>query len=157
MLRRLLVGCIKGLVLGIGLGLLFQLVLRWTTTPELLAYLLSMGTGATVGVLAGRPPWRQESWLESLLKVVAGVGVGAMVYWLAHTYGSFGLPTALLGAEEGVPWTSLPALYLPPTAVLFGALVELDNTPDGPAPKPRPQPPSPASPKGSDVDIDWDA
>ena len=152
MLRRLIVGLLKGLVVGVGLGLAFQLGLGWSTTGELLAYLLAMGTGATAGVLCGRAPWRQDSWLETLLKIVAGVGVGALVYWMTHTYVRIGLPVAVLGAPEGTPWTAVPILYLPLPALVFGALVELDNTPDAPTPTPRTA--APAEPP--DAASDWD-
>jgi hypothetical protein len=55
-LRRLLVGLFKGLVLGGLVGAGVHLGLGWTRTAGVLAYLLAMGTGATVGLLAGRPP-----------------------------------------------------------------------------------------------------
>lgn len=128
--KRLLFGLLKGLAIGGGLGAALHLGLGWTTTPGLLGYLLAMGTGATAGILAGKPPWRHQAWIEALLKAVAGVAVGALMYWLATDFGAFGLPFDLLGVPSGTPWPELPLLYIPLVAAIFGSLVELDNTGD---------------------------
>lgn len=122
-------GLVKGLVLGLAIGAGVQLVLGWPVTPDLSGYLLAMGTGATAGVLAGRPPWRREAWLEGVLKAFVGLGLGLLVHWLGDTFAARSLPLALFGAPEGTPWTHVPMLYAPLVATLYGAMVELDNTP----------------------------
>ena len=144
--RRILIGLIKGLFLGALLGSLFHFGLGWRVTEGLLGYLIAMGVGATAGVLAGRPPWLHEAWLESLLKGVFGLAVGAALYWVSVRFLTFDLAFAFFGAPESSPWTSLPLLYAPPIAVLFALIVELDNNsaaaggkPSGPKPtKPKP-------------------
>lgn len=143
-LRRLGIGFLKGLVVGALVGVAFQVGLGWVETPGLLGYLLAMGTGATAGILAGTPPWRAEAWIEAVLKAVFGVGVGALLYWLATSFLSFGLPFALLGAGDGTAWPAVPLVFAPLVAGVYGAIVELDNTPgktdagkDEPAKKPR--------------------
>lgn len=159
MLRRLGIGLLKGLILGIGVGLLFQLALRWTVTPEVLGYLLSMGTGATVATLAGKPPWHDEAWLESLLKAVAGVALGAILYWGAHTYARFGIPVSILDSPEDTPWTFVPLLYVLPTAALVGTFIELDNNPTKRAAKKAggAKPAATSSAADEDDRVDWDA
>lgn len=129
MLKRLMLGLLKGLVLGAALGGLVHFGLRWPVTPGLAGYLLAMGTGATAGVLAGRPPWRREAWLEGALKAFVGLGFGLLLYWLASRFLSAPLPFDLLGTPRTTPWIHRPILYAPIVSMLYGALVELDNTP----------------------------
>ncbi len=128
MLKRLLVGLLKGLVAGAAIGTLFQVALGWSTTAGLLGYLIAMGTGATAGILSGRPPWAQEAWIESVLKALVGLGLGALFYWLAVRFANVALPFAVVHAPRGTPWTSVPLLYAPPIAGIYGAFIELDNT-----------------------------
>jgi hypothetical protein len=129
MLRRLGLGFLKGLIVGAGVGAAFQLGLAWTL-PGLAGYLAAMGTGATAGVLAGRPPWKHDAWIESLLKAVAGLGVGALVYWLT-SYVDAPIPLDLPGAIAGTPWRAVPLVALPLVGAVFGTLVELDNVDGG--------------------------
>lgn len=127
-LKRLGVGLVKGLLVGLLVGGTLQLGLGWTEAAGLLGYLLAMGTGATAGILAGTPPWKGEAWIEALLKGFFGLGVGALLYWLASSFASFDLPFPLAGARAGASWTALPILYAPLIGALYGAVVELDNT-----------------------------
>jgi hypothetical protein len=86
-----------------------------------------MGVAGTTGVFAGRPPWQEGAWIEATLKGMVGVGLGALVYWLASKWGyvtTFPFP----GVEEPVKWTEVPVLFAPAVAGVYGALVELDNT-----------------------------
>lgn len=123
MQKRLGIGFLKGAVIALVVGLGVQLGLRWPTpSGSLLAYLLTMGVGGTAGVFGGRAPWKEGAWLEALLKMLFGVGVGAGLYFLAARYAP--LPIPLPGGAA--PWTSAAALYLFPIGALYGALVELD-------------------------------
>lgn len=136
MLKRLIIGVIKGLLVGAAIGSAFHFGLGWTTAAGLLGYLLAMGSGATAGVLAGKPPWRQQAWIESVLKSVAGLGVGALAYWVASTWLGFTLPFDVPGVAAGTPWTEMTVGISTVTAAVFGALVELDNTDDDSKSKP---------------------
>ena len=130
MLKRLVVGLVKGMMIGAIIGCGFHFGLGWQTTAAgggLLAYLMAMGSGATAGVLAGKPPWRQQAWIESVLKGVAGIGLGALTYWVSSQWGSFALPSFVPGLG-GTPWTESTLLINVSAAAVFGTLVELDNT-----------------------------
>jgi hypothetical protein len=131
MLKRLLLGVLKGTLIGAAIGAGLHFGLGWTAATGLLAYLLAMGAGATAGLLGGKPPWRQDTWIESVLKAVAGLGVGALLYWVTSTWAAFGIPFALPDVAAGTPWTSVPLLVSTAVALVFGTLVELDNTDDG--------------------------
>lgn len=132
MLKRLGIGLLKGVVVGGAVGAGLHFGLGWTAASGLLGYLLAMGVGGTAGVLAGRPPWQHEAWVEGVLKAVVGVGVGALLYWLGSSFAPFDVPFVLPGAKETVPWTDSPLVLAPVVAGIYAALVELDNT-DGDA------------------------
>lgn len=132
MLKRLLVGLLKGLVIGgaIAAGIQYGLpaahVVLDVPSGGLLGFLLAMGVAGTTGIFAGRPPWQQGAWIEAALKGMVGVGAGALVYWLGSTYGALSVPFP--GLAEAAPWTSIPVLFLPVISGTYGAVVELDNT-----------------------------
>ncbi|MEM7448791.1 MAG: hypothetical protein AAF355_11170 [Myxococcota bacterium] len=128
MLKRLFFGALKGFFLGglLAVGVVFGL--RWSAPSMLLNYLLSMGFGATAGVLLGTTPWRQKNWIESVLKSVGGVLFGALIYWTSCTFLSVTVPFDLPGIPAATEWTRTPILYGPWVTALFGSIVELDNT-----------------------------
>lgn len=129
MLKRLGLGLLKGLVIGAGVGAALHFGLGWLTVGSaLFGYLLAMATGATAGVLAGKPPWRQAAWIEGVLKAVFGLGFGALAYWASSKWLGFALPDVIPGLEAGTAWTESTLLMPTVVAGLFGTLVELDNT-----------------------------
>lgn len=131
MLKRLVIGLIKGLVIGGAIGAGMTYGLHWSApSGGLLGFLLAMGAAGTTGVFAGKPPWQQGAWIEALLKGLVGVGVGALAYWLGATYAA-GPDLPLPGVADPAPWTALPVLFLPAIAGVYGSLVELDNTGEG--------------------------
>lgn len=131
LVRRFLVGLLKGLVIGGLVGAGAQLGLGWTRTTGLLGYLLAMGAGATVGLLAGKPPWAREAWLESILRAVAGLVVGGLLYFLALRFAAAPIPVdGGPGVPAGTPWVELPLLFALAIGAVYGAIVELDHTPD---------------------------
>jgi hypothetical protein len=130
MLKRLALGLAKGLVIGGALGAALHFGLGWTTAEGVLGYLVAMVAGMSAAVLSGKPPWASEGgWIEGILKGVAGIGLGALAYWLGSSYAAVGIPFELAGVPAGTAWTSLPLLVGPTIAGVFGAAVELDNTP----------------------------
>lgn len=127
MLKRLGLGLLKGLLIGgaIGAGLQYGLKLEPATVAGLLGFLIAMGVAGTTGVFAGKPPWHEGAWIESTLKGLVGVGLGALVYWVGSKWGLLELP---LPGAPAAQWTELPVVFGPAIAGLYGGLVELDNT-----------------------------
>lgn len=128
MLKRLGIGLLKGLVLGAAAGAALHFGLGLGSVGVLAGFAIAMLTGAVAAVISGRPPWQKGAWIESLLKGGAGLGVGALVYFLAWKFASFGIPFAMAGVPAGTQWTQMPLLLAPTIGALFAGLVELDNT-----------------------------
>jgi hypothetical protein len=130
MLKRLGLGLLKGLLIGggIGAGLQYGLKLEPGIVAGLFGFLIAMGVAGTTGVFAGKPPWQEGAWIESTLKGLVGVGLGALVYWAGAKWGILSIP--LPGLAEPAKWTELPVVFGPAVAGVYGALVELDNTSD---------------------------
>ena len=128
MLKRLGIGLLKGLVLGVAAGAALHFGLGLGSVGVLAGFAIAMLTGGVAAVIAGRPPWQKGAWIESLLKGAAGLAAGALVYFLAWKFAGFGLPFAIGGVAAGTPWTQVPLVLAPTIAALFGGLVELDNT-----------------------------
>lgn len=125
MLRRLLVGLLKGLAIGGAIGALLHFG-GIPVLPGWAAYLLYGAVVGLAGALAGQPPWRQGAWVASILKFVFGFGVGAGLYALASHF--LHLPVDVL--PDVPPNTELaqaPLAFAPAAAALYAMLVELDD------------------------------
>jgi phosphotransferase system glucose/maltose/N-acetylglucosamine-specific IIC component len=77
---RVVSGLLKGGLIGFCVGALSWRI-GMTGLPGFVDYGL---IGALVGILGGRPPWRQETIWTPLLKGIFGVVVGVGLYWIAH-------------------------------------------------------------------------
>jgi hypothetical protein len=123
---RVVLGLLKGGLVGAGIGALaFKLGIT-SGLPAFLAYGL---VGGLVGIVAGRPPWRQETMWTSLLKGIFGFGIGLLLYWGAHKllgglHASF---AAGLGAPADRPLVDIPFLLGPAIGAVWGILVEIDD------------------------------
>ncbi len=145
MQKRVGIGFLKGLLVGLAVGVGVEGFLHWPLpSGGLLAYLLAIGVGGTAGVFGGRAPWKEGAWLEAALKMAVGAAAGAFLYWLASRYASFELPW-IGGARR---WTSIAPLFLAPIGAIYGAIVELDHD-EGPAPKAASKSASASSSKSS--------
>ena len=124
---RALLGLLKGLLVGgaVGYGLL-----RLGAHGGFLAYLGCAITGALVGLLCGRAPWRAETIWTPVLKMLFGTLVGAGLYALGSrflpgmSFTVHGLPgvtgDAVLGLRDGT-------LLAPAIGLLYGLFVEVDD------------------------------
>lgn len=130
MLKRLGIGFLKGLVVGVAIGAGLHFGLHWPVIGDVLGYLLAMAAGATAGILSGKPPWREGAGIEAALKGIGGVGIAALLYYLAQRFAGFGVPFGVLGIPAGTLWTHVPLLVAPAIAALFATFVELDNNAD---------------------------
>ena len=130
---RLLLGLLKGAVLGAGLGFgAFKAGLSgW-------GYLVYGLIGFVVGLVVGRPIWshlldKGSTVWTAVLKGLFGFGVGAGLYALGHH--AVGDPQIAFNGEVHAltAWTPIFGALV---GALYGAWVELD---DAPPPKPAPK------------------
>ncbi|MFO0660978.1 MAG: hypothetical protein U0165_14275 [Polyangiaceae bacterium] len=131
MLKRLLIGVIKGLLLG---GLAYAgpaFGLHWAFSGAFLAYVLAVVLGAMTGLIAGKPIWSSGAGIEAGLKSFFGMGLGALGLFLVHRF----LPLdplvnmiPQLSSQSPAPGYNL--LALPIVSTLIAMLYEIDNTPE---------------------------
>ena len=131
MLGRLLIGIVKGLVVGGLLG--FGLVkLGMGLPPAVIAYLAAAVVGVVIGLVAGKPIWAKDAKIEAGAKAVVGalLGIGLMAaarHWLTmelpFSVGDITPPGATIG---GFAMTSLAAI-----AALLGGFYDADNDASG--------------------------
>ena len=133
---KLLLGLVKGLVIGAAVGFgAFQL---WPATGGGLNYVTYGAIGALVGLLVGRPIWSNildkeaTSWV-SILKAVFGFGVGCGIYALVDAvWGGFAFEADFLGQD--LPATTMfqhiQPLFGAALGAVYGAFVELDDSVD---------------------------
>jgi hypothetical protein len=126
MFKRLLLGLVKGLVLGgvVGAAITFGL---HQSVDGVAAYGLYALLGALAGVFAGRPPWVKGAWVESLLKGLFGVAVGAGLYALGSKFLTIPMPDLAAGGGT-LELFKQPVLMAPGIGAIYAALIELDNT-----------------------------
>lgn len=132
--KRLLIGILKGLVIGGAIGALLHFALNAAViTTGWVNYLLYAGVGALAGVFGGRAPWKPGAWVASILKGVFGLVVGAILYALGSRF--------LPAAELPVPGSMnallayQPMFFAPVLAMVYAALVELDDGGEQPEPE----------------------
>jgi hypothetical protein len=84
-----------------------------------------------VGIVCGKPPWRQETICTSVVKGVIGLVVCMGLFWVARkVFGGMQAPAQLLaslGVSEGQALVSVPALLGPVIGMLYGVFVEVDD------------------------------
>ena len=136
MIGQLLLGVIKGLLLGgVVLGALVY-GLHVTELPMVLAYAAAIVTGALTGLVAGKPIWQKEAKIEAGLKALGGAAIGAAVLWAVLRWVPLGAANALAMKAELEHFVATSnVLALPVVAVVLAVLFELDNTPAPPEQK----------------------
>jgi len=139
MIGRLLVGLVKGLIVG---GLLGFAVakLGFVAPGAVIAYLAAAAAGALVGLVAGRPIWAKDAKIEAGMKAVVGALLGAGLMFAIRKWLGIPLPMSLgaLSAENvsllqsGANGTigGLAVTSLAVVAAVLGGFYEVDNTPD---------------------------
>lgn len=137
MLLRLLLGLVKGLVIGGLLG--FALAKLGLAAPGgVVAYLAVALAGALVGLVAGKPIWAQGGKIEAGLKAGFGALLAVGLMYLARRFLTFGVPVdlgSLAAANSSLQQTGptlggLAITSLPMVTALLGAFYDADNTPD---------------------------
>ena len=139
MLGRLLIGIVKGLLVGGLVG--FALAkLGFAAPGAIIAYLAAAMTGVLVGLIAGKPIWAKDAKIEAGMKAFVGALLGVGLMYAARRWLTMPLPIALgplaaantslgeaatsTGTIGGLAITSLAA-----TAALLGGFYEADNDP----------------------------
>jgi hypothetical protein len=135
MLGRLIVGIVKGLVVGglIGFGLL---QLGFAVLPAWLAYIAAAITGVVIGLIAGKPIWAKDARIEAGMKAVVGAFLGAGLMFAARKWLTMYLPTTLLSQlgvmtkSDAITLGYFPITSLAAIAALLGGFYDADNTPE---------------------------
>jgi hypothetical protein len=121
MLLRLVLGLLKGGVLGGAIAALLVFGLGVANLTGLFAYLSVMLTSVLVALVAGKPIWARGAWVEVLLKGVAAATLSAGLMYAMQRY----LPGEV--AIGATPLSQLPLFYLPSVAMLLAIFFEIDN------------------------------
>jgi hypothetical protein len=132
MLGRLLIGLVKGLLIGALLG--FGLAKLGLGAPiALIAYPAAALCGVLVGLVAGKPIWAKDAKIEAGMKAFVGAILGAGLMFAARKWLTMEVALPLQGLVEAkaasgaigmLAITSLAMI----TAVL-GGFYEADNDP----------------------------
>ena len=137
MLGRLLVGIVKGLVLGALVG--FGLVKLGMAFPgAIVAYLAAAATGVLIGLIAGKPIWAKDAKIEAGMKAGVGALLGVGLMFAARRWLNVEVPSVLLDVTRTTAPTELGAntlgnfgmTALAGVAALLGGFYDADNTPE---------------------------
>lgn len=127
MLKRLLIGLVKGVLLGGVLGLVLVKGLGMATMGVWAAYLLAVVAGVLSGLVAGKPIWAEGARIEAGLKAVVGALLGAGLMYGVRRWLGLHLDLGQFGQGSVA---DLPIVSLPLVATALSMLFELDNTGD---------------------------
>jgi len=123
---RVVLGLLKGAVVGGALG---WAALKLGIAGGAAAFLTYAVIGGLVGMICGKPPWRQDTFWTSALKGIFGLAVGAGLYWVGHKVlgGIHVTLPAALGAPPDRAIADLPILLGPLVGAIWGGFVEADD------------------------------
>ncbi|WP_437854655.1 hypothetical protein [Sorangium sp. So ce363] len=139
MLGRLILGVVKGLIVGGLLG--FALAkLGFAAPMAIVAYLAAALAGVLVGLVAGKPIWAKDAKIEAGMKAFVGALLGAGLMYAARRWLTVPVPLPLgelgganlsLGEAAGSAGTfgGLAITSLAAIAALLGGFYEADNDP----------------------------
>jgi hypothetical protein len=123
---RVVLGLLKGAVVGGALGFAALKLGVGGGAAGFLTYAL---IGSLVGMICGKPPWRQDTFWTSAIKGLVGVGVGIGMFWLGQkVLGGIhvSLP-ASLGVAPDRSIAELPIILGPLVGAIWGGIVEVDD------------------------------
>jgi ABC-type Mn2+/Zn2+ transport system permease subunit len=127
MVKRLVLGLLKGLVIGGALGALFFYAFGVQSISGALAFVLAGLAALLAGVFAGQPPWKKGAWIGSILKGLFGFGLGAGLYWVVQRFAPGANLQELLRASEATTIATAPVAFMPIVAAVYAMLVEIDD------------------------------
>src|SRR5262245_14555848 len=118
---RVVLGLLKGAVVGAALG---WASFKLGVTDGIAAWLTYAVIGGLVGMVCGKPPWRQDTFWTSAIKGLVGVGVGIGLYLLGRKLlggAHVSLPAAL-GAPPDRSIAELPIILGPLVGAIWGTI-----------------------------------
>jgi hypothetical protein len=123
---RVILGLLKGGLVGAAVGMG---ALKLGIAGGVLAVVAYALIGGLTGIVAGRPPWRQETIWTTALKGIFGALVGGGLYWAARKVlgGAHLAAVTRLGLPDR-PLVELPALLGPLVGAVWGIFVEIDDS-----------------------------
>jgi len=134
---RVLLGLLKGVIIGGGIGFGFQ-YLGSLSQQGFMQYVLYAVIGALVGFIAGKPFWRHETIWTPVIKALFGAAVCVGLYLLVKK--PLGDPKlAFMGPAATA--TSLPYLFGAAVGAVYGIFVEVDDGGKSETAKGKPQKP----------------
>lgn len=123
---RLVLGLVKGLLVGavIGFG-----ALKLGIGGGALAYAVQGAVGFAVGLVCGKPLWRQETLWTPVVKGVFGLLIAMGLTWIARkVLGGLTLPLpAALGVPADRALADVPLVLGAIIGGIYGAFVEVDD------------------------------
>lgn len=131
MLGRLLIGIVKGLVVGGLIG--FGLVKLGLALPgAVIAYLAAAVTGVVIGLVAGKPIWAKDAKIEAGAKAVVGALLGVGLMAAARHWLTMALPFQVANiTPEGATVGGFSMTSLAAIAALLGGFYDADNDDSG--------------------------
>lgn len=131
MLKRALIGLLKGALVGGLIGAAVVFGLSMPVFAAWAAYLGALLTGALTGLVAGRGIWEKDARIEAGLKAGVGalIATGAMFAVRKWLNVSLDLGTLGKGVIGQLPLASLPLI-----STALALFYELDNTGDADPP-----------------------
>jgi hypothetical protein len=129
MLGRLIIGIVKGLMVGMLLG--FGLVKLGMAMPgAVVAYLAAAVTGVLTGLIAGKPIWAKGAAIEAGAKAVVGALLSIGLMAAARNWLLMEIPFSLgaIGPDHAT-WGGFAMTSLGGIAGLLGGFYEADNDP----------------------------
>src|SRR5262245_35599880 len=126
---RLLLGIVKGGVVGAALGFVAW---KGGIGGGGASWILYGIVGFVVGIVCGKPIWRQETLWTPLLKGLFGVAVSTGLYFGARKLlGGFQAPFGPALGAPNEPLVSVPVLMAPILGMIYGIFVEIDDSDRG--------------------------
>jgi hypothetical protein len=122
---RVVIGLVKGLLVGalIGFG-----ALKLGVGSGSFAYVVQGVIGFAVGLVCGKPLWRQETLWTPVVKGVFGLLVAIGLTWVARKVLMFSVPLpAALGVPDGRPLADVPLVLGALIGAAYGIFVEVDD------------------------------
>ena len=126
MLGRLLIGIVKGLVVGGLLG--FALVKLGLGLPgAVIAYIAAAFMGVIIGLIAGKPIWAKDAKIEAGTKAAVGALLAIGLMAAARTWLLVPLPPLGTLVPDGATLGGFAMTSLAAVAALLGGFYDADN------------------------------